>query len=70
VQIPGYGREGDAYRAEERLSGFQASILPVFGGERTLYAVNVGPYHSVEDADAALQRILARGFADPEIIVR
>ena len=47
-----------------------ASIVPVFGGDRTLYAVNVGPYHSVEDADAALQQILARGFADPEIIVR
>jgi rare lipoprotein A len=70
VQIPGYGREGDAYRVEEQISDFQASVVPVFGGARTLYAVNAGPYHSVEDADAALQRILARGFADPEIIVR
>ena len=70
MQIPGYGGEEDAYRVEARLADFQASIVPVFGGDRTLYAVNVGPYHSVEDADAALQQILARGFADPEIIVR
>ncbi len=70
VQIPGYGREEDAYRVKARLADFPASIVPVFGGDRTLYAVNVGPYHSVEDADAALQQILARGFADPEIIVR
>ena len=70
VQIPGYGREEDAYRVQARLAGFPASIVPVVGGDRTLYAVNVGPYHSVEDADAALQQILARGLADPEIIVR
>ena len=38
--------------------------------DRTLFAVNVGPYHSVEDADAALQQLLNRGVADPQIIVR
>ncbi len=70
VQIPGYGDESDAFRAMARLYGVQASVVPVFGGDRTLYAVNAGPYHSVEAADAALQTILSRGFADPEIIVR
>jgi rare lipoprotein A len=70
VQIPGYGEESDAYRASARLSGFPTQVVPVLGGDRTLYAVNVGPYHSVEDADAALQQILARGMPAPEIIVR
>ncbi|HUW80914.1 MAG TPA: RlpA-like double-psi beta-barrel domain-containing protein [Acidocella sp.] len=70
VQIPGFGRESDAFRVMERLGGMSARIVPVSGGDRTLYAVNVGPYHSVADADAALQQILARGITDPEIIVR
>lgn len=70
VQVPGYGSYEDASRVMLQLSGFQGSVVPVFGGDRTLYAVNVGPYHSVEDADSALQQILARGFVDPEIIVR
>lgn len=70
VQIPGFGTESDAFRVVERLYGIQASVVPVFGADRTLYAVNAGPYHSVEDADAALQAILSRGFVDPEIIVR
>ncbi len=70
VQIPGYGSRYDAYRIEARLGGIPANIVPVFAGERTLYSVNAGPYHSVADADAALQRILSLGIPDPEIIVR
>lgn len=70
VQIPGFGTESDAFRAQERLYGIQARVVPIFGGERTLYAVNAGPYHAVADADAALQQILALGVPDPEIIVR
>ena len=45
-------------------------VVPVYGGDRTLFAVNVGPYHSVADADAALQQLLNRGVTDPQIIVR
>jgi rare lipoprotein A len=45
-------------------------VVPVFGGDRTLWAIRVGPYHAVEDADAALQAILQRGVSDPEIVVR
>jgi rare lipoprotein A len=70
VQIPGFGSENDAYSQEAQLNGFAAQVVPVFGGDRTLYAVNVGPYHSVEDADAALQQLLGQGVADPVIIVR
>jgi rare lipoprotein A len=70
VQIPGFGREYDAYRVMQRLYGMNTQIVPVYGADRTLYAVNAGPYHSVEDADAALQQILGLGIPDPEIIVR
>lgn len=70
VQIPGFGRQFDAYRAMQRIGGMPSQIVPVEGQDRTLYAVNVGPYHSVDDADAALQQILNDGITDPEIIVR
>jgi rare lipoprotein A len=70
VQIPGFGRQWDAFNVMRRLGGIPSQIVPIYGGDRTLYAVNAGPYHSVEDADAALQQILALGIPDPEIIVR
>jgi len=71
VQIPGFGRSHDALQAEQdQLYGIPAEVVPTFDGSRTLYAVKAGPYHSVQDADAALQQILARGVTDAEIIVR
>jgi len=71
VQIPGFGREQDALQTEEeQLYGFPAEVVPTFDGNRTLYAVNLGPYTSVAAADAALQQALARGVSDPQIIVR
>jgi rare lipoprotein A len=70
VQIPGFGREFDAYQMMERLYGIPSKIVPTYDGSRVLYAVNAGPYESVPEADAALQEILARGVSDPQIIVR
>jgi rare lipoprotein A len=70
VQIPGFGRARDANDTMNALAGLPAFVVPVFGGDRTLYAVKLGPYHSVADADAALQQVLQRGVVDPEIIVR
>jgi rare lipoprotein A len=70
VRVPGYGSETDAYRETERLYGMPTRVVSVSGGDRTLFAVDAGPYHSVEDADAALQQMLGRGVTDPEIIVR
>ncbi len=70
VQIPGFGRQYDAYRMMQRLAGMPAKIVPQFDPARTLYAVDVGPFYSVADADAALEQILQSGVSDPEIIVR
>jgi rare lipoprotein A len=70
VQIPGFGAENDAFRAMTKLYNMPARVVPVSGGDRILWAVNAGPYHSVEDADSALQEVLQYGLPDPEIIVR
>jgi rare lipoprotein A len=70
VQIPGFGRSRDADETLQYLYGMPAAVVPVFGGDRTLWAIKIGPYHSVTDADAALQVVLQRGVSDPEIIVR
>lgn len=70
VQIPGFGHSGDADLTLQSLTGMPAAVVPVFGGDRTLWAIRIGPYHSVADADAAFQAVLARGVSDPEIIVR
>jgi len=70
VQVPGFGRSGDADETLQMLYGMPAEVVPVFGGDRTLWAIKIGPYHSVADADAALQAVLQRGVSDPEIVVR
>ncbi|GAN79414.1 RlpA-like double-psi beta-barrel domain-containing protein [Acidocella aminolytica] len=70
VRVSGFGNEGDAARMMARLYGFPARLTPVFGGDRTLWAVDAGPYHSVAAADQALQEVLRRGVAGPEIVVR
>ncbi len=70
VQIPGFGQSDDADRTLQYLLGMPAMVVPVFDGERPLWAIRIGPYHSVEAADAAFLAVLQRGIADPEIIVR
>jgi rare lipoprotein A len=70
VQIPGFGRERDANGTLQELYGMPAFVVPVFGGDRTLFAIRLGPYTSVAAADAALQQVLQRGIVNPEIIVR
>lgn len=71
VQVPGFGRMYDATRImNERLYGLAASVVPVFGGDRTFYAIRLGPFHDVAAADAALAQVVSRNVADAEIIVR
>jgi rare lipoprotein A len=70
VQIPGFGDEDGAFAAMARVPEVQARVVPQPASDRTYWAVNIGPYHSVADADAALQQVLRDGITDPEIIVR
>jgi rare lipoprotein A len=70
VQIPGFGRPHDADDTLAELGGLPAFVVPMFGGDRVLYAVRIGPYQNVSDVDAALAAVIQRGVAGPEIIVR
>jgi rare lipoprotein A len=71
VQVPGFGRERDANRImNEQLYSLPAFTTPVFGGDRTLYAIRLGPFHDVASADAMLAQVIGRGVAGAEIIVR
>lgn len=70
VRVSGFGSLDGANNTVARLSGMPTRVVPVFGGSRTLWAVEAGPYHSVAAADAALQQELALGIAGPEIVVR
>lgn len=71
VQIPGFGSEADAAATMSRIPPeMNALVVPQPAPDRTYWAVDVGPYHSVADADAALQQVLGYGITDPEIIVR
>ena len=70
VEIGGFGTRRDAASMLGRLSGFPATVLPEAGTNRETYAVQLGPYHKVTAADAALRAVLARGVTDPEIVVR
>jgi rare lipoprotein A len=70
IQIPGFGTTSGAYEAMARVPGVNAQVVPQPGEDRPYWAVNIGPYHSVADADAALQQVLNDGITDPEIIVR
>jgi rare lipoprotein A len=70
VQIPGFGSEDGAFRAMAQVPELEARVVPQPESDRQYWAVNIGPYHSVGDADMALQQVLKDGITDPEIIVR
>lgn len=70
VRVSGFGSMEGATPTIAKLSGIPAQIVPVFGGSRTLWAVDAGPYHSVAAADEALREELSLGISGPEIVVR
>lgn len=70
VEMGGFGSARDARSLRDRLGDMPGWVVPQPTPSRTLYAVQLGPYHSVAAADAALRSVLARGIADPEIVVR
>lgn len=69
VEMGGFGSGTDAQALLARLYGMAGNVVPAPREGRTLYAVRLGPYHSVAAADAALRAVLARGVPDPEIVV-
>lgn len=70
VEIPGFGSSGAAWTLlNRRLSGMPGRVVPQPRVNRTLYAVRLGPYRSVDAADRSLHEILRRGVTNPEIVV-
>lgn len=69
VEMGGFGSQRDAQSLMNRLDDMPGTTALQFRDGRTLYAVRLGPYHSVATADAALRQVLQRGVPDPEITV-
>lgn len=70
VEIPGFGSTGAAFDLlYRRLGGLPGRVVPEPVASRTLYAVRLGPYRSVDAADRTLHEVLRRGVANPEIVV-
>lgn len=71
VQVGAYGSEANATEQMKRLSAhFETAALSQFEVEgKTLLRVRAGPFHSVADADAALQKAVDAGFAEAQLKV-
>lgn len=70
VRVSGFGSMYETNATIAKLGRMPTRVVPIFGGIRTLWAVDAGPYYSVAAADAALQQELALGIPNPEIVVR
>lgn len=68
VQVGAFGNYMNAQRLAVHLGG-GLRISPVRRGDTTLYRVRVGPFNTVNEADAALTQMLNAGGADAQIVV-
>jgi rare lipoprotein A len=68
VQVGAFSSLNNAKTLLTRLGG-DLRISTLQRGGQTLYRVRTGPLGSVEDADAALQRVSAAGATDAQIVV-
>lgn len=71
VQVGAYGSEANATEQMKRLSQtFETAALSQFESNgKTLLRVRAGPFHSVADADAALQKAIEAGFTEAQLKV-
>ncbi len=71
VQVGAYGSEANATEQMKRLSQtFETAALSQFeSGGKQLLRVRAGPFHSVADADAALQKAISAGFSEAQLKV-
>ena len=71
VQVGAYSAEANATEQMKRLSQtFETAALSQFeAGGKTLLRVRAGPFHSVADADAALQKAINAGFTEAQLKV-
>lgn len=70
VQAGAFSDQGNATRLSERLSTFgAASVYPANVGGRSFYRVRIGPFASVEQADAVLARVTTQDAPMARIVV-
>ncbi|TKW61338.1 MAG: septal ring lytic transglycosylase RlpA family protein [Blastochloris viridis] len=71
VQIGAYSSEANATEQMKKLAEtFDTAALSQFeAGGKQLLRVRAGPFHSVADADAALQKAISAGFTEAQLKV-
>ncbi len=69
VQAGAFLSPTNAAYVASRLSGAGAKVVPGTKDGRPIYRVRVGPFQTVDDADAALMQVEALGQNDAQIVV-
>jgi rare lipoprotein A len=69
VQAGSYASPTNAGQVAARLSAFGARVSTMLKDGKRLYRVRMGPFQTVEDADATMARVHALGQNEVEIIV-
>lgn len=70
IQAGAFSDTGNAQRLSERLTALGAAkVYPTNIGGKTFYRVRLGPYSSVDQADAALGQVLEKGVPKAVIVV-
>lgn len=70
IQAGAFSDSGNAERLSQQLSSFgSAKVYPTSKGGQNFYRVRLGPYSSVEQADAALGRMVEQGAPKAVIVV-
>ena len=69
VQAGSYASPTNAGQVAARLSAFGARVSTMLKDGKRLYRVRMGPFQSVEDADATMARVHALGQNEVEIVV-
>ncbi len=70
LRTDSFGRADYARRLAARLSGLPTEVVRSREGRRDSYAVRAGPFDTVAEADAALDRALRAGVTDARIVVQ
>lgn len=69
VQVGAFGNYENARRLMLSLATSGMKVYPVQRGNQTIYRVRLGPFETEADAEAAMNRVFARGSKDAQIVV-
>ncbi len=70
VQAGAFADQGNAQRLSERLRSYgSAQVYPTNIGGRSFYRARIGPFSSIDQADAVLGRVISQGTPNAKIVV-